>query len=125
MDFFTGSCLCGNVSITINGPIEHVVHCHCRMCQKSHGSSYASFGLVRKENITIRANDSISSYRSSISVTRSFCRKCGSNIEWNDNSNYNSKYRSFSLGLLDSEFSPSSEEHIFMTEHPLWDKSSD
>ncbi|WP_116547395.1 GFA family protein [Plesiomonas shigelloides] len=60
-----------------------------------------------------------------MSVTRSFCRKCGSNIEWNDNSNYNSKYRSFSLGLLDSEFSPSSEEHIFMTEHPLWDKSSD
>ncbi|KAB7701485.1 hypothetical protein GBN26_05885 [Plesiomonas shigelloides] len=54
MSYFTGSCLCGNISIIITGPIEHVICCHCHMCQKHHGSSHASFGLVRKKHLNKR-----------------------------------------------------------------------
>ena len=34
----TGSCLCGGVSFTIEGPLRGVVVCHCGQCRKTTGS---------------------------------------------------------------------------------------
>jgi len=119
---YQGSCLCGAVIIDITGPIEHVMYCHCKMCRKAHGSSFASFGLVSKENFEISGIENIRSYKSSAHVTRTFCSTCGSNIEWNDSSEFGDGYRSFALGLLDSEFEAESEEHIFQSDGVKWGK---
>ncbi len=116
----TCHCLCGAVSIEITGPIEHVIHCHCKMCQKAHGASFASFALVAEEHVKVDGTPHIRSYQSSPNVTRTFCESCGSNIEWADKSEFNKGYRSFSLGLLDTDFTPESEEHIFESSAPKW-----
>ncbi|MHA2710211.1 GFA family protein [Vibrio owensii] len=119
---YTGSCLCGNVQVKVNGTIKHVMHCHCEMCRKAHGAAFASFGLVSKDNLHISGTEYIRSYKSSPNVTRTFCSVCGSNIEWSDNTAFNKKYRSFALGLLDTDLVPSSEEHIFESSRVSWGK---
>ncbi|WP_084659754.1 GFA family protein [Vibrio sonorensis] len=117
---YIASCLCGAVSLTIEGEVRHVMHCHCSMCRKAHGSAFASYGLVEKDKVRVEGEEYIQSFQSSKNTVRTFCRLCGSNIEWKDKSEFNEKYRSFSLGLLDSEFTPSSEEHIFESSTPNW-----
>ncbi|MDN3679988.1 GFA family protein [Vibrio tapetis subsp. quintayensis] len=116
----TGSCLCGGVSIEITGPIKHVIYCHCSICRKSHGTAFASFGLVSESHFKLIGENMIQRFLSSPKVIRSFCSVCGSNIEWSDQSEYNEGYRSFALGLLDSDFKPESEEHIFECSAPKW-----
>ncbi|TMX41415.1 GFA family protein [Vibrio rotiferianus] len=120
---YQGGCLCGGVSIEITGPIKHVMHCHCKMCRKAHGSSFASFGLVSVEDFKITGTTNIRTYKSSKNVLRTFCGICSSNIEWIDNSEFNEGYRSFALGLLDTEFVPDSEEHIFVSNEVKWGRS--
>ncbi|WP_428796285.1 GFA family protein [Vibrio kasasachensis] len=121
---YKGSCLCGGVSIEVTGPIKHVMYCHCDMCRKAHGSSFASFGLVSEDDFQISGTKNIRSYKSSANVTRTFCNVCGSNIEWSDHSEFNSGCRSFALGLLDTDFAPDSEEHIFVSSAPEWGRCS-
>jgi len=117
---YQGGCLCGGVSIEITGTIKHVMHCHCKMCRKAHGSSFASFGLVSEHDFKVSGTSYIRSYKSSANVTRTFCCICGSNVEWIDNSGFNDGYRSFALGLLDTEFVPENEEHIFVSSSAQW-----
>ncbi|WP_083539402.1 GFA family protein [Enterovibrio coralii] len=113
MPSLKGSCLCGQVTIEVHGEIECAIHCHCSMCRKAHGAQFASFGVVRSENIVIRSSGTIRKYRSSPTATRTFCECCGSNIEWIDHEGeFNRGRVSFSLGLLDTECVIKSELHF-------------
>src|SRR5262245_60337519 len=38
-----GSCLCGAVTYQASGPFNMMIHCHCSMCRKHHGSAFATF----------------------------------------------------------------------------------
>ena len=38
-----GVCLCGTVQYEIAGPFQMMMHCHCSMCRKHHGGSFATF----------------------------------------------------------------------------------
>ena len=37
----TGNCLCTDVAFEIHGPVDTMIHCHCSMCRKFHGSAFA------------------------------------------------------------------------------------
>ncbi len=72
-----GGCLCGAVCYKMHGPFHDMLHCHCSMCRKAHGSPFATFvGGERLEWVSGR-ND-IESYASTTSSYRHFCRNCGS-----------------------------------------------
>ena len=74
-----GRCLCGAVRYEIDGPITNLLHCHCSMCRKHHGTPFATWAAAPLAGFRFTAGeDSIERYASSASFHRSFCRICGS-----------------------------------------------
>lgn len=81
----SGSCLCGAVTLTVEGEFEHQPEiCHCRQCRKQTGHYLAGVN-VRKTRLRISGEDSVAWYRSSEKVERGFCRTCGSTLFWAPN----------------------------------------
>ncbi|MDZ7749904.1 MAG: GFA family protein [Halofilum sp. (in: g-proteobacteria)] len=82
-EIYPGSCLCGAVRFELSGPPEELLHCHCRMCQKAHGAVFATFARVPHEAFRItQGEDHVASYRSSDVARRTFCRACGSTLQF-------------------------------------------
>jgi len=80
---FAGSCLCGAVRFELTGPPSELLHCHCRMCQKAHGASYATFARFAHDEFHVLAGaDRITTYRSSDTAQRTFCSICGSTLQF-------------------------------------------
>lgn len=74
-----GACLCGTVSYEIDGPFETMLHCHCSMCRKHHGSAFATFaGAPLSSFRWVAGEHAISRHASSPGNQRSFCSTCGS-----------------------------------------------
>ena len=99
---YFGKCLCGAVKIEIKSDLSLLVHCYCSMCQKAHGSDHSEWGICKKTDIQIVADPGIiSQYESSAGVFRHFCSRCGSNIQWEDQSEHSKAHVSFALRLLE------------------------
>jgi hypothetical protein len=78
-DMTTGACLCGTVRYEIDGPFSMMVNCHCSMCRKEHGAQFATFAAAPLAGFRwLSGEDNISTYASSASGERSFCKTCGS-----------------------------------------------
>ena len=74
-----GHCLCGAVRYEIDGPLSNLLHCHCSMCRKHHGTAFATWAVAPLSSFRLTAGaDSIERYASSPGLHRSFCRHCGS-----------------------------------------------
>jgi len=72
-----GSCLCGAVEYEVEEPLENLVHCHCSMCRKIHGTPFGTY--VRSRAVSyIQGKESIKRYESSADFERCFCGLCGS-----------------------------------------------
>jgi hypothetical protein len=77
----TGSCLCGGVRYEIDGEIGPALNCHCSMCRRATGSSFATNASVRAEEFRIvTGRDLITEYESSPGSLRAFCSRCGSPV---------------------------------------------
>ena len=57
---YTGSCYCGQVKYRINGPIDYVVHCHCKPCRKVAGAAYYSAGFIAHSSFEITSGEGLS-----------------------------------------------------------------
>jgi len=75
----TGSCLCGAVSFAVACELKPPDACHCTICRKHSGHVFASTDVPRAA-VTIRGEDAITWYQSSVKVRRGFCRTCGSSL---------------------------------------------
>lgn len=76
-----GSCLCGSVAYRIEPAACHMVHCHCSMCRKHQGGSFATFIAV--PHIRFRwlgGQRQIARFASSDQGHRDFCITCGSPV---------------------------------------------
>jgi len=86
MQTHTGSCLCGVVRYRIDAPINELTHCHCKMCRKAHGEAFASYASVPLEAFHfLSGKDQLGVFHSSEHVTRTFCIRCGANLQFVDN----------------------------------------
>jgi len=82
-DILRGSCLCGAVQFELTAPPSELLHCHCRMCRKAHGASYATFARFDHADFhVLEGADRIATYRSSETVRRTFCSVCGSSLQF-------------------------------------------
>jgi hypothetical protein len=80
-----GSCLCGGVVWELEGPLELMAHCHCSRCRKSHGSGFATYVTVRAEGFRFaKGRETIERYESLPGFFRSFCRRCGSVVPYDE-----------------------------------------
>lgn len=74
-----GRCLCGTLNYELDRPYEAMVHCHCSMCRKQHGSAFATFVVAPIGKLRwISGEDRLTRYRSSSNGMRTFCNVCGS-----------------------------------------------
>ncbi|WP_104401887.1 GFA family protein [Vibrio penaeicida] len=116
----TGSCLCKKVSFEIVGDIKAVTHCHCKMCQKSHGAAFATYAATRKEHFSLLGKGHLARFRSSKDVTRSFCTHCGATVLWEDSGTFSSEWTTFALALLDTPFEREKQKHIHLESKAHW-----
>lgn len=119
-----GSCLCGRIRYEVRGPVGRVSHCHCSMCRKAHGAAFATYGRVeRSEFVLICGADDIGSYESSPGVRRTFCKRCGSNLQFI--SDKRPSTLSLALGSLDDDPNVEASLHIFVGSKAPWFRITD
>ena len=75
----SGSCNCGAITFTVDGPLRPVVACHCTQCRKASGHHFAATS-AKRENVRISGD--VTWYASSETARRGFCPICGSNLFW-------------------------------------------
>src|SRR5688572_3468735 len=80
-----GRCLCGGVVFEVDAPLGMVMHCHCSMCRKFHGTPHSTHGVVPADNVRwLAGRDLVRRYESSPGNNRPFCSRCGSNVPSDD-----------------------------------------
>ena len=104
-----GSCLCGEVRLTIAALNRHVVYCHCTQCRKQSGHFFAALN-VRASHLDISGEDNLTWYAASADAQRGFCRHCGSALLWKPNTG---EHVSVLAGCLDDAGELSAEAHIY------------
>ena len=74
-----GSCLCGALRYQIDGPFVDMLHCHCSMCRKHHGTPFATWVAAPASGFRwLGETSTLATYQSSERGHRDFCRVCGS-----------------------------------------------
>lgn len=78
-----GSCLCGAVRYTIDGPMRDMHGCHCTQCRKQSGHYVAAANAPRTA-VKVTGEDAITWFEASPGIRRGFCSICGSHLFWDD-----------------------------------------
>ena len=119
-----GSCLCGDVRIEINGKVSGGSHCHCSMCRKAHGAAFGTYALVSAADFRIVSGaDRITRYASSSGVSRMFCGRCGSTLQWQIETKPD--IVEIALGVLDDDPGVRPSRHIFVASKAPWHEITD
>lgn len=108
-DMQKGSCLCGAVSYSTDGPLTDVVACHCSQCRKQTGHFYATT-TVPEERLSVTGSENLTWYRASAEAKRGFCRICGSALFWKHDTDPNV---ALLVGSLDGKTGLKMKKHIF------------
>ena len=118
-----GRCLCGAVTVELDGPFSSMIHCHCSMCRKHHGTGFATFVVAPIGGFRwLSGQDRSVTYRSSPNGVRSFCSVCGaagpSPME---------KYGIVAApaGAFDGDLGITPQSHIFVSSKAPWDDITD
>jgi hypothetical protein len=114
-----GGCLCGSIRYELRGPVGRVNNCHCKMCRKAHGAAFATYGHVKSEDfVLLSGKDVVRSYQSSPPVTRTFCKKCGSTLQFIVTER--PEVFGLALGTLDDDPGVQPSKHIFVESKAPW-----
>ena len=68
--------MCGAVRFTTTGEPARIIHCHCEDCRKHTGAPMATLPVFGSAQVAFNG-DERTVYRSSDTVGRAFCAKCG------------------------------------------------
>ena len=97
----TGRCLCEAIQYQVKLIPNQVYSCHCSICQKSHGSAFATLALADGKTLKfLQGQEYLTDYFSGGGY-RAFCQKCGSRLM-----NYakdKTQYLSVMVSSLDSK----------------------
>lgn len=105
---FSGHCACGSIRYTCTSAPVAMLNCHCRDCQLSSGSPFASGVIVMSADLLVSGTPRTYSVRASSGTqsTRSFCPGCGTPLF--TSSEGNAQFTSIRFPTLDdtSAFAP-------------------
>ena len=91
------------------------------MCQKQSGAPMSSYSFCRQQDFKLNdPNNLVSTYQSSDQVKRTFCKNCGSNLQWIDLSGQNEGWACFSTALLDKAPLGLKQKEIHLESKPDW-----
>lgn len=74
------SCLCGDVTWSVDGPLQFLSHCHCSRCRKLHGVGFASYAMAPAQGFRVEGRENVRRFESSPDFFRHFCGRCGSAV---------------------------------------------
>jgi hypothetical protein len=76
---YSGRCLCGEISYSVDAEPLFTGNCHCKDCQKSSGSAFIPAMLFLEKSVSIlgEAKYFESTSDSGSIHKRSFCSNCG------------------------------------------------
>ena len=115
------SCLCGAVRFTVTPPLDGLITCHCRDCQKVSGGGPAQLIGVPREALDVcDASAAVHTVTGSSGhpVHRYFCAKCGSPL-WSLPEAYPD--RAFvKVGAFDQDPGLGPKRAFFATSAPPW-----
>lgn len=118
---FAGRCLCGDVTFQASGKPVVVAQCHCEECRRLSGTGHASGAMFSWADVQIEGELGRYDYTSASgsTVTKTFCRTCGSSI-YGTNS-HSPGHLTLSLGAFDPAPELDIEVVIFERDKPRWD----
>lgn len=120
----TGSCLCGKIAYEVSGTGDSMYYCHCRMCRKASGSSFATNMLMKESDFAITTGAShLRGYESSPGETRYFCGECGSPLF--GRADARPGLISLRCGTLDAAPDLAPEVHLFTAWKAPWYEIAD
>ncbi len=107
-----GSCLCGAVRFTVDGPLNPPDACHCTQCRKQSGHHFSGTDVPRSA-LRIEGEESLRWYQSSEKVRRGFCGTCGSTLFWDP---IFRDWTGIAMGAFDSPTHTHLARHIFVAD---------
>jgi len=116
----TGGCLCGSVRYGGANPPERSILCHCSTCRRASGFHALGLVTVARKRFQFTAA-SPAEYRSSVSVVRTFCSKCGTPLTYS----HEGWPDEIALTISSLETPSDSPDHTWMSEAIAWDKPND
>src|SRR4030095_9898552 len=117
-----GGCLCGAIRYRITGlPVARSL-CHCRSCRLAAGAPSVAWIVVRRSDFAIVTGEP-ARFRSSPSVVRTFCGKCGTPLTYqNDDSPDTIDVTTATLDLPEA-FPPTRE--IWLDHKLAWERANE
>lgn len=114
-----GSCLCGQITFQVSGPLRDTLNCHCTMCRKAHGAAFRSRAAIDASGFRwLRGQSLVKRYESSPGEYRTFCSNCGSNLI--TEFEHNKDVLGLPLGVLDDDPGVRPEFHVFVGSKAPW-----
>lgn len=78
----TATCACGELSMTLRGPVLSMLLCSCLDCQKATGTGHSTAALVNKTSLGVTGCPKTYSRPadSGAVLTQHFCASCGTHL---------------------------------------------
>ena len=112
-----GSCACSGIRFEIEA-VRSMTHCHCAICRKLTGASFATYAHVEESKFRWLGGDkTIRRYESAPGSFRSFCPTCGSLVR--GQASYLATV-SVPAGLLDADPGVRPRLHVFTSSKAPW-----
>ena len=101
-----------------------MVHCHCSICRRNTGASFATSAVVSAADFSVRAGqDFIANFESSRGYRRYFCSRCGSPLY--GSSEQAPQIVNVRCGTLDADPQIRPSAHIHVGDRAPWIDLSD
>jgi hypothetical protein len=119
----SGNCLCGAVRWSYDAAFTTMLHCHCSVCRKHHGTSFATFVAGPLTTFHWRGGtEKIVTWQSSAQGRRSFCSVCGSKVPGVD---HKSQQVFMPAGAVGGELGIRPQMHLFVGSKSPWHEIHD
>ena len=116
----TGGCLCGALKYEIRNPLQFARNCHCSMCRKVTGGAFATWAYVAVDNFKwTSGEEQLVRYQSSQQVARTFCKVCGSTMQYVDNQTFQDAF-GIALGTIDGDPGCKPLRHVMVGSKAPW-----
>ena len=112
-----GSCQCGAVKFEFESEFL-LAFCHCRICQKTHGSAFAPLLHTQAEGLVWKQGEASLTYiHTSEHLKRAFCETCGTPMPI-VNRTFN--HAAIPAAAMDTPVSNSPQAHFFIKSKAPW-----
>jgi len=116
----TGGCLCGSVRYQFRGEPLLFQYCHCSRCRKITGSAHAANIIIRPQQLEwLSGEENVARYElpGAKDFASGFCKQCGSNLPW---INQSGRAVIIPAGSLDQDPGARPQQNIFYADRAAW-----